>query len=473
MFSLSKDFQHKGEILANQKTWKEAFFPSALPLGISTVVHTTLILLLALCVQSENAPQKLSLAAAFANDDGDSDALIATVRMEARLQPIDEEGELGVPTGPAFNMPPLNDSSSDALAMKAIFASLKTGKESLDRVGAPTKPAPNLQVHSVYVSAKSTLSETTSIRFGNKRLPGARHAGFANSQPLEVIVPDLDRYGSSVLNQASNLSLTGGAMMVSTAKPHPALANVPLRLEYDATNVDGNRLIVVAGEYRSILSLYDWELQPLARFVDAGHHGAVHIQMFGKHEKISLDAAFEHTLLGLRFIQADLLPRGVILSQDYLPQDSRGVLLGPGEQLRLSSEQEVREAVGELEPLMAKTRNGAPYSVLTDAKVQFEFEIVGNELVISGSPYFFFWEPANKGDQVIPKKTLNDLLKKAWPTIKKANPLVIESMERSFRTVAFFRFQKQKSPSNWARFVQQLNGLTLEKIPTPSLLSGE
>lgn len=442
------------------------------------MVHTSLILLLALNVYSENASPHLTLSAAFAIDDEESGDLIAPVRFEERLQEAgDPEGTIG----PGSSLLTLidNDTGDESgipaePLLNALLASLRTGKqERVPAVDDTFIKSRTQQIHEVYASTESATSNSSPIRFGTKRMPGARHVGFANSQPLEVIVPDLDRYGSSVLSQASNLSLTGGAMMVSTAKPHLSLANVALRLEYDPSNVDGNRLTVIAGEQRSILSLFDWELQPLARFVDSGHHGAVHIQMFGKHEKVSLDAAFQQTLLGLRFIQADLMPRGVIMSQEYLPQDALGILLGPGELERLSSEQDVRASVRELESLMAKTRNGAPYSVLTDAKIQFEFEIAGNEMVISGSPYFFFWEPANKGDQVIPKKTLNDLLKKAWPTIKKANPLVIESMERSFRTVAFFRFQKQKSPANWGRFVQQLKDISLEKIPTPSLLSAE
>ncbi len=134
---------------------------------------------------------------------------------------------------------------------------------------------------------------------------------------------------------------------------------------------------------------------------------------------------------------------------------------------------EFATSVRELEPLMARTRNGASFSVLTDAKVQFLFEIVGKELVITGAPYFFFWEPATKGNQVVPKKTLNDDLKKAWPKIKQANPIVIESMERSFRTVAFFRFHKKNSPENWNVLMRQLSAILLAQVPTPSILTAE
>jgi len=452
--------------------WKGSMIAASFPLLLSTVVHTALILLLAMCISTEKSTQKWTFPASFAVGDEAAFELSAPTSFGEPMQLLAEsDSEKGLPV----SWISLDDNHSSELGIQSALASFKAkqGTRELGEVDREGGNRKRQSVHSVYASKAGGSLEKSTIRFGSKRLPGSRHAGFASSKSLEVIVPGLDPYGSSVLNQASNLSLTGGAMMVSTAKPHPSLANVPLLFDYDPSNVDGNRLTVVAGKQPSILSSYDWELIPLAQFVDSGHHGAVDIKMFGKHEKISLDAAFEQTLLGLRFIQADLMPRGVIMSQEYLPQDDRGILLGPGELERLSSDRVVRESVKELEPLMARTRNGALYSVLTDAKIQYEFEVVGNELVISGTPYFFFWEPANRGDQVVPKKALNDSLKKAWPRIKQANPLVIESMERSFRTVAFFRYQKQNSPTNWARLMQQLRNVSLEKVPTPSLLSGE
>ncbi len=458
------------------RVWKDSlsqssFSQSSLPLFLSTAVHTAIVLLLALCISTEPASHHLTIEASFAVDNDASIEMIAPIRVEEQLH---EWGDSDGPIGPQANSLSLNDLNLSDFGLTPINLSLKTKQESQElEVDARFGKKRKQQVHHVYTSATNAPSKDSAIRFGGKQMPGARQASFASAQSLEVIVPGLDPYGSSVLSQASNLSLTGGAMMVSTAKPHSSLAKVPLSFEYDKSNIDGKRMVVIAGDQRSVLSIYDWELQPLARFVDAGHHGAVDIRMFGKHEKVSLDAAFERTLLGLRFIQADLMARGVIMSQEYLPQDDRGILLGPGELERLSSDQAVRDAARELEPLMARTRNGAPYSVLTDAKVHFEFEIVGNELVISGIPYFFFWEPAKKGDHVVPRKALNDQLKKAWPKIKQANPLVIESMERSFRSVALFRFQKQNSPVNWGRFTQQLQEISLEKIPTPSLLSAE
>ncbi len=458
-------------------SWRDEFAKGSLPLLLSTVVHTSAILLLAMCITTEQVPTHSTIQASF---EGTQDASFEVCDSSILNVPIGELAESDGPIDPqayflSLELLALSESDIDSkLSSYVTLPRVSRGTRSIEpvlqdrQVGNRTRT-----VHQVHTSTSDSSTDIKSVRFGGKQAPGARLVNVGPAKTLEVIVPGLDPLGSSVLSQANNLSLTGGAMMVSTAKPHPSLANVPLRLEYDASQVDGRRLNVIAGTQRSVFSLYDWELQPLAKFVDAGHHGAVSIHMLGRQEKVSLDAAFEQTLLGLRFIQADLMPRGIILSQEYLPQDERGTILGPGEFERLSADHEVASSVRELEPLMARTRNGASFSVLTDAKVQFMFEIVGKELVITGAPYFFFWEPATKGNQVVPKKTLNDDLKRAWPKIKQANPIVIESMERSFRTVAFFRFQKKNSPENWNGFLRQLKSISLAQVPTPAILTAE
>ena len=307
------------------------------------------------------------------------------------------------------------------------------------------------------------------LRFGNPKSRGARLVGFAPKSTLRVAIPDLDSLGTSVLSQASSLSLTGGAMLVSTARQHPSLGKTSLRFHYDSTNADGKRLNILFGKRCGIYSLYDWELKPLTQFVDSENNGVVSIAMHGGHERVSLDAAFEDTLLGLRFIQADLMSRGIVFSQEYLPQDDKGFILGAGERNLLSPDSEIADALKILGSLLARAREGASYSVLTDAGVPFEISLDGNDLIVEGLPYYFFWEPGIN-NSVVPKRSLNDALKKAWPLIKRANPVVIESMEKSFRTVAMLRYLKQSASEDWSAFVAQVDQIAMEKIPTPSIV---
>ena len=456
--------------------WRKVFSGSALPLLLSTVLHTSIFLVLAVSITKDQVASHSMIRASFDEQSVELIEIGYPARFSSQLgdgfgdrwDSSISESDLPAPDLIEWNEP---ETGLALASFRQSFESPKAAKE-VDQKAQPEKHGKR-SVQKVYTSANTASSDSTPFRFGGARLAGARHSGFGPASRLEVIVSDLDPLGSNVLSQASNLSLTGGAIMVSTAKPDPSIANLRLTLSYDNSSDDGGRLLVRAGELSSRLAIYDWELKPLAEFVDSGHHGAVSIKMFGRHEKISLDAAFEQRLLGLRFIQADFMPRGVIMSQEYLPQNGHGIVVGPGEEERLSPDRDVAVAVRELRPLMERTRNGATYSVLTDANVPFVFSIEGRELVISGVPYYFFWEPAKNGDQVVPKQTLNAALKKAWPQLKQANPLVIESMERCFRTVAFFRFQKQNSPENWNALMGQLSEVSLPLVPTPSLLSAD
>jgi hypothetical protein len=462
-------------------TGRDRFLQSSFPFFLSTIAHTAVFLVLAMCFITERVVPKspFQVALARGSDDEQFLDLGGAANFSPPLSELGKSDEPGLTTqSVALNLAglyPDSDFEQSVLeSSRQVLRSSQTPDQPVRETGTTTATAIRQRlVHQVYASSSDSNLAKGAIRFGGKKSKGGRSIGFGPSNTLEVVVPGLDRYGSGVLSQASNLSLTGGAMMVSTAWPAPVLANVPLRFKYNASNEDGSRLEITAGNERSILSIYDWELLPLAKFVDSGHHGAVSIQMHGSHEKVSLDTAFEQTLLGLRFIQADLMSRGIVLSQDYLPQDEKGILLGPGELVKLSTDEVVAAAVRELKPLMARTPSAAQYSVLTDAKVRFVYSIKDGELTIAGTPYFFFWEPANQGDQVVPRKLLNEDLKKAWPTIKHANPVVIEAMEKCFRTVAFFRFQRQTSKENWIAFMQQVRTISLPSVPTPTVLTRE
>ncbi|MDB5388154.1 MAG: hypothetical protein JWM11_3800 [Planctomycetaceae bacterium] len=307
------------------------------------------------------------------------------------------------------------------------------------------------------------------VRFGAPESIGARQGGFETPTPLKVIVRNPGARGENVLQSAGTLGQTGGAMLVNTARPEKSIAKLTTKLRYDRTQEDGSRLEVTVGEDKAALDLYDWELRPLAEFVNSGHHGAISISLSGQGERISLDAAFEQQLLGLRFIQADLIARNIVLSQEFLPRDGQGLILGAGEKARLGTDQSVTAAVTELTPLMSRTGNAAPFSVLTDADLAFTFAIENGRFVVSGTPRYIFWHP--NGNRVVQEVRVNAELNASWAQLKQANPLVIESMERSFRAVALFRFQKQKQLANWSAFVKQTKEIRLQKVPTPTSLA--
>ena len=319
--------------------------------------------------------------------------------------------------------------------------------------------------------ADENAIKSSSIRFGVG--PGSRRIGFEATNELQLVIPDLDPLGKRVLAQANNLTLVGGVLMVSTAQPDTSLKSTTMRLSYDASREDGERVTLVVDEKRGSLDVYDWELLPIAKFVDSGHHGAVSIRKYRDHEKIATDRAFVDSLLALRLIQADLMGRGDLVTQAFLPSIDPGVLLGPGEAEKMGSANEIKNLERSLESVMDAARDESMPSVLTDANVVHVFSIEEDRLVVTGEPYYFYWQADTKGKEVLPHVTLNAALKKAWPRMRLANPVVIESMKRTFKTVSFFRFMKQESPDNWRKFVKQLeqNFKPPQRIPTPSILS--
>lgn len=317
----------------------------------------------------------------------------------------------------------------------------------------------------------AALAAEPALQFGPPGSPGFRK-GIHSRQaaPLEVTVADPGPRGEHALNSLSVLVATGGGLLVNSAEPEASLSDVPLRLEYQPDRPDGERVVVVAGERQARLPLYDWEAAPQVRFVESGHHGAVSILVYSGGAAVSLDVAFQGTLLGLRFVQADLMARNILVSQKYLPRTERGLLLGAGERDRLGNDASVADAIKEA-GLLLRSTGDTSYAVLTDAGVPFVFSIEGDRLTVSGTPYWFFWDL--RGDKVVPRRELNAKFAAAWPVLKKANPLVIEAMERSFGATAFFRHQKATRAENWATFARRLAEVRVEKAPTPDRLARE
>jgi hypothetical protein len=312
------------------------------------------------------------------------------------------------------------------------------------------------------------LNDTkTRIGFGFERYPG-----------LRVTAPNTQNNGLSVLNDSALIKQTGGLLLVSTAQPHPNLAKRRLRLQYDPNKDDGSRFGVKIGTETFYMDLFDWEAKPLVEFVDSGHHGGIDADRYGKNSEnrlYTLDDSFQGRLLGLRFIQADILPRGIIASEIYLPRDTKGNLfLGDGESQWRGTEKDVNLARETLIPLLGvdfrtsvstNSGNDKGAIVLTDAGESFIFSVSGDRFVIQGTPYYFFWSESE--GRVIPNRTLNQKFRNSWSVIKRANPLVIRAAERAFRATAFFRYQQQNYPVNWRAFVRQMPDITIAKVPTP------
>lgn len=318
----------------------------------------------------------------------------------------------------------------------------------------------------VILFALTVFAQQPLISFGPRDDPKSMQGlGFERSQGLKVDAGDIRGRGQAVLRDQSTLRQTGGGLLVSTAEPHPTLVGHRIKLAYVRKNMDGRRVqVAVGGREPAFMDLYDWELKPLAEFADSQLNGAIHMtphRSGGK--KIELHDAFQGRLLGLRMIQADVMPRGYIASQRYLPRSHLGLLLGEGEKQHLGKEETVQEAERALSDLFKA--NTAGWNVLTDAGVKFTYSVDGDRFVVSGRPYVFAWDEA-KG--TVEKKTaIINKFKEEWETLRKLNPIVVRSIERTFRTVALFRYQIKYEKQNWDDFFEQVKQIELEQVRTP------
>jgi hypothetical protein len=141
------------------------------------------------------------------------------------------------------------------------------------------------------------------------------------------------------------LASVGGVAFKEIAHPAPGFSAQSIELQYAPQNRDGQRVVAIVDGQRVQVNLYDWQLQPVARFAQSNEHAV--FTLFGKLDDkrqraevlenggriVNYHPAFENTLLGLRMLQLDNLlaaSEGDDLAVE-LPQEHNRYLLGPGE----------------------------------------------------------------------------------------------------------------------------------------------
>jgi hypothetical protein len=203
------------------------------------------------------------------------------------------------------------------------------------------------------------------------------------------------------------LASVGGVAFKEIAQPAPALAAQSVVLEYAPQYPDGRRVVAIIDGQRVPVNLYDWQLQPIARFAQSDEHAV--FTLFGKladqrQEREVLDnggrvvnyhPAFQDTLLGLRMLQLDNLlagSKGDDLAVE-LPREHSRYLLGPGE-----ASPDVARNRTALARYNAALKAGLGEAaadfrsyVVGDSGREVRFDVAQGMLRISGEPGYYFW----------------------------------------------------------------------------------
>ncbi|MFT5702573.1 MAG: hypothetical protein ACI8ZB_005496 [Desulforhopalus sp.] len=209
----------------------------------------------------------------------------------------------------------------------------------------------------------------------------------------------VSQYSSSPLRIASTkgslrsfafVGKVGGVNFEEIAQPTPGVHFKHIKLKYDSTQKDGQRLTVTLDKKHFTVHLPDWQLIPIAEYADSKYTAAV--SLFGegpeteKYYYVQYHEAFKDTLLGLRLLQADILFIDLRNNWD-LPKLNQNNILGLGES---SPNQETSHS-----PMVKLVQSLDGHSwrswVLTDSETIPAFLAKDGTFNISANPYYYFW----------------------------------------------------------------------------------
>lgn len=303
------------------------------------------------------------------------------------------------------------------------------------------------------------------------------------------------------LKSYSFVSGVGGIAFIGVAVPDTGIGLKKLNLRYDPTQPDGRRLQVNIEEKIVPLTIYDWQLIPIARFADSIHNACV--SLFGPKTTSTMydivyHPAFQDTLMGVRLLQADILLFDLTETWQ-LPKFNGKLVLGAGETRPSGIDQTSAIKIQSV----FKSADFQSW-VMTDDKTQVRISWNGEQPELSGEPYYYFWisdmpafqkhraaliakleslRNAGKVDEhnrlvkkinamepeVLEVKKLTDGLKQKSDALRRLNPAVYDAATKTMRFSALFRFVKQRNPENWNKFLAQIQEVKIfPAVKTPT-----
>nr|MBW4597544.1 hypothetical protein [Brasilonema angustatum HA4187-MV1] len=233
---------------------------------------------------------------------------------------------------------------------------------------------------------------------------------FPNISPWIIGTPQpelqVKMIGSEGLHSYVLVGKVGGIAFEAVAIPEKSLVNQKIELSYDSSQPDGKRLAVsIKGQiYHPVLP--DWELVPIANYANSEYNAIVSLfghnsddnfslYSFGRDPgknfyNITYHRAFNNTLLGVRLLQADTIFMN--LNEFWqLPQLKNKTILGYGENQNSVSRQDWQQAAQEIDEVFKGENKTFQSWLFTDVGVNVAFNTQGNNLNLSGSPYYYFW----------------------------------------------------------------------------------
>ena len=255
-----------------------------------------------------------------------------------------------------------------------------------------------------------------------------------------------DTSGTPDLLSVETMTVIGGVIFVEVARPEAPEYACPTP-EVDVTARSGQRLRLAFGATSVAADLYDWELGPLAAFVDSGSDALfTYMGIHGEYHE-----AFAGNLAGFNLFLLDTFRS----------------LNKPREAHRMVKTLVPGYTDGVAEPTAAATRRltrwmRSSHLMFTDFEVDFAFRPDTGHLAIDGEPYWM--AVSGMGASARIDRRFEDS-----ETTLAANPAVFGSGFRLAKHAAFFRYLRSDCPTEWRLLKEQLDasrgGLDLYTIP--------
>ena len=255
-----------------------------------------------------------------------------------------------------------------------------------------------------------------------------------------------DTAGTPDLLSVETMTVVGGVIFVEVARPAAPQYACPTP-DIDTTARSGQRLRLGFGATSVGADLYDWELAPLAAFVDSGSDALfTYMGVHGEYHE-----AFAGNLAGFNLFLLDTFRS---LNK---PRDAHRMVktVVPG------------YTEGVAEPTAAATRRltrwmRSSHLMFTDFEVDFAFRPDADGLAIDGEPYWM--AVSSMGASARIDRRFEDS-----ETTLAANPAVFGSGFRLAKHAAFFRYLKSDCPDEWHVLKERLSAsrqaLDLYTIP--------
>jgi len=262
-----------------------------------------------------------------------------------------------------------------------------------------------------------------------------------------------------------------GVIFQETAKPEGNAVGKTVAIAYNPARADGQRLRLTIGGKAVTAELYDWEIIPIARFVNSGYTACVTLndKAITDDEKrlertnnimwANFHPDLANTLIGLNLFLADAM-----LVNPFLMQFADEVFDTqiPGYQIPRQNEWNTGEIIN-----LYVHESWFSY-IYTDYGKKITYSVENNRIVFNGTPSYCFLEDICKYcDSVIEAEELNKLFIDKHSDIYDINPTVYRTAERTAQWAAFFRMVKEDYPQVWQRFMGQIDGITLPEVETP------